>query len=95
MGFENHEFPDTILKGEQNSSLKFSPVGVYIELITSFSINKSFEEAYNEGVKVMVEGHEFLSWRVLNLDDLILSKIKSGRPKDLLDIQELVRHNNK
>ena len=95
MGFENHEFPDTILKGEQNISLKFSPVGVYIELITSFSINKSFEEAYNEGVKVMVEGHEFLSWRVLNLDDLILSKIKSGRPKDLLDIQELVRHNNK
>ena len=54
-----------------------------------------FDEAYNEGVKVLVEGHEFLSWRVLNLDDLILSKIKSGRPKDLLDIQELVRHKNK
>ena len=36
------------------------------------TINKTFDEAYNEGVKVLIEGHEFLSWRVLNLEDLIL-----------------------
>jgi hypothetical protein len=31
------------------------------------------------------------SFRVLNFPDLIESKLRSGRPKDLLDVQELKR----
>ena len=38
-----------------------------------------------------VEGYPLLKWNVLNFDDLITSKIKSSRAKDLLDIQELKR----
>jgi hypothetical protein len=30
-----------------------------------------------------------MKWNVLSVDDLITSKIKSGRTKDLLDIEEL------
>lgn len=71
----------------------------FIRLITRFSINKPFEEAYRSSVLVKIEGEkesfEILSWNVLSLEDLITSKIKSGRPKDLLDIQELQSIHNK
>ena len=32
--------------------------------------------------------------KVLALDDLFISKIKAGRPKDLLDVQELKKVND-
>lgn len=35
-----------------------------------------------------------LEWNVLSYEDLITSKIKSSRPKDLLDIQQLQQHTN-
>lgn len=95
MGYDIKEFPEDVLNCNQNISLKFSPKTIFIELITRFSINKSFEEAFNESELVIVEGNPIYKWRVLNFDDLILSKIKSGRPKDLLDIQELNRIKNK
>lgn len=95
MGYDINEFPEDVLNCNQNISLKFSPKTIFIELITRFSINKSFEEVFNESELVIVEGNPIYKWRVLNFDDLILSKIKSGRPKDLLDIQELNRIKNK
>ena len=39
--------------------------------------------------KVEVKELNFLRWNVISLEDLITSKIKAGRPKDLLDIQQL------
>jgi hypothetical protein len=45
-------------------------------------------------VKADIEGNSVVCWRVLNFDDLVTSKIKSARPKDLLDIQELIRIRN-
>ncbi|MBG6111231.1 hypothetical protein IWX84_002115 [Flavobacterium sp. CG_9.10] len=36
-----------------------------------------------------VNNNSFLRWNVLSLEDLITSKIKANRPKDLLDIQQL------
>jgi hypothetical protein len=41
-----------------------------------------------------IDNEDIYKWRVLNYEDLILSKIKSGRPKDLLDIQELQKIKN-
>lgn len=73
----------------QNISIKFSPYDLDLELITRFSVNKSFNEAYKESEEVIIKDNPFLRWRVLSLDDLIISKIKAGRPKDLLDIQKL------
>ncbi|MEX0996623.1 MAG: nucleotidyl transferase AbiEii/AbiGii toxin family protein [Flavobacteriaceae bacterium] len=96
LGYKIDSFPDSVLNGEQNISLKFSPVQIDIELITRFSINKPFEEAFNESKLVELNNKQrVFKWRVLSLEDLITSKVKSGRPKDLLDIQELKKINNK
>ena len=53
------------------------------------------EEAYNDSEEVIVNENPFLRWNVLSLDDLITSKIKASRPKDLLDVQQLLKFNNK
>lgn len=93
MGYEISDFPEEVKEHKQNISVKLSPTDLNIELITRFSINKSFDEAYDDSILVNVEGEnerfDLLSWNVLSYDDLITSKIKSGRPKDLLDIQQL------
>jgi hypothetical protein len=94
MGYILEDFPESIKLAEQNISLKFTPTSLNIELITCFSINKSFDIAYDEAEKVNFEGNSIAKWRVLNFDDLVTSKIKSARPKDLLDIQELNRIRN-
>jgi predicted nucleotidyltransferase len=95
MGYEIDDFPEKVKLQEQNISIKFSPVDLNIELITNFSVNKSFEEAYNDSEEVIVNENPFLRWKVLSLDDLITSKIKASRPKDLLDVQQLLKLNNK
>ena len=92
IGYDIEEIPKKVRDGEQNISLKFSPVGLYVELITHFSINKSFQEAYKDSEIVEIKrGDHLLKWHVINFEDLITSKIKSGRPKDMLDIQALKR----
>lgn len=94
MGYKIDDFPESVKKQEQNISLKFSPLSIFIELITCFSINKNFDEAFNESEFMTINDEDIYKWRVLNYEDLIISKIKSGRPKDLLDIQELQKIKN-
>jgi len=89
MDYDIDDFPEDVKKQLQNISVKFSPVSLDLELITNFSVNKSFEEAYASSVVATSPLNPELNWRVLNLEDLITSKIKAGRPKDLLDIQTL------
>lgn len=95
MGYEIDDFPEAVKNQEQNISIKFSPIDLNLELITNFSVNKSFEEAYNDSEKVVVNDNSFLRWNVLSFEDLITSKIKANRPKDLLDIQQLREIKNK
>ncbi len=92
MGYEIEDFPEAVKNQEQNISIKFSPSILNIEIITNFSVNKPFSQAFEESVMVKKDG---LQWHVLSFEDLITSKIKAGRPKDLLDIQELQRGRNK
>lgn len=95
MGYEIDDFPEKVKQQEQNISIKFSPIDLDLELITNFSINKSFDEAYNDSEQVIVNENPFLRWNVLSLEDLITSKIRASRPKDLLDIQQLRQLNSK
>lgn len=95
MDYDIDEIPESVKKGEQNISLKFSPAGLYVELITRFSVNKSFDEAYEQAETTQINNEPVIRWRVLSYEDLITSKIKSNRPKDLLDIQELQRIHKK
>lgn len=89
MGYEITDFPESVKDQKQNISVKFSPADLDLELITKFSVNKSFDQAYKDSTVVTIEGSKLMKWNVLSMDDLITSKIKSGRTKDLLDIEEL------
>lgn len=89
MDYEINDFPEKVKRKEQNISVKFSPLDLNLELITNFSVNKSFEEAFQDSEEVTISNGTFVSWRVLSLEDLITSKVKANRPKDLLDIQQL------
>lgn len=96
MDYAIEDFPETVKKKKQNISVKFSPVDLDLELITNFSVNKSFDEAYMQSETVSLErSNKLLIWHVISLEDLIISKIKAGRPKDLLDIEQLQKHRPK
>ena len=95
MGYEINDFPEKVKNREQNISIKFSPLDLNLELITNFSVNKSFEDAFNDSEQVTINEKMFLRWNVLSFEDLITSKIKANRPKDLLDIQQLREIKNK
>jgi hypothetical protein len=92
MGFEISELPADVKNGDQNISIKFSPYQT-LDLISRFNPNKTFEEAWKDAVVGEIRDNNIARYRVLSLEDLVISKIKSGRPKDLLDIQELQRIN--
>lgn len=92
MKFDLEELPQEVLNGDQNISIKISPHQT-LELITRFNPNKSFEEAWEVSIETHIKGHAIARYRVLGIDDLISSKIKAGRPKDLMDIVELQRLN--
>ena len=95
MGYEIDDFPENVKQEQQNISIKFSPVDLDLELITKFSVNKSFDEAYRDSEQITVNDKTFLKWNVLSLEDLITSKIKANRAKDLLDVQQLREINKK
>lgn len=96
MGYKLDDFPTEVKEKKQNISIKFSPEDIDLELITQFDVNKSFDEAYSNSKQITVgEDINVLKYNVLSLEDLITSKVKSGRPKDLLDIMELKRIQDK
>ncbi len=89
MGYQLDDFPDQVKKQEQNISIKFTPSDYDLELITFFSSEINFEDALAKSEKSEIEGQ--IMYKVLSFDHLIESKLKSQRPKDLLDVQELLR----
>lgn len=93
MGYEFDDFPEDVKRGKQNISIKISPV-IDIELITSFNPGRTFDECYQYKERVTrqlwQEGKTF-TYDVISFEDLINSKKKAGRPKDLYDIMELRR----
>ncbi len=89
LGYGVEELPDKVLDAEQNITIKISPEQE-IELITRFP-GCAFDEAWERCVFGEINGVQVARYRVLALDDLINSKVKSARPKDLLDVLELKR----
>lgn len=90
LGYELEKLPDAVLHQEQNVSIKISP-DMEIELITRFNPGKTFDEAWANSEATALAGEPVAIYRVLGYDDLIASKLRSARPKDLLDVQELRR----
>ena len=87
MGFEIPELPAEVKSGNQNISIKVSPV-LELELITNFNPGKSFNEAFIESIQVEKDD---MIYNVLNFNDLVMSKISTDRLKDKLDVEELQR----
>ena len=95
MGYDIDDFPKAVKEKQQNISVKFSPADFNLELITNFSVNKPFDDAYIQSeIATLERNNKTLHWNVISLDDLITSKIKSGRPIDLLDIHQLQKKRN-
>lgn len=90
LGYTVDGLPDAVLRQEQNISIKISPE-MEIELITRFAPGCTFEEAWARSEVSELAGEPVALFRVLSYDDLIASKLRSARPKDLLDVQELKR----
>lgn len=88
MGYVIKEFPEDVLKKKKNISLKLSE-DLNLELITNFSAKINFDEAWKKGVNAMLLDENSATYKVISLEDLILSKMLAGRPKDILDVQEL------
>ncbi len=92
LGYAIDSLPDKVKQGKQNISIKVSPEQE-IEIITNFNPNKSFDEAYNEANEYKIGKRSIKKMKVIHLNDLITSKAKSMRTKDMLDIVELKRIN--
>lgn len=90
LGFDIEELPEKVIRQEQNISIKISP-DLDLELITRFNPGCTFHEAWGRRMQGDLVGMPVAKYHVLNYEDLIESKIRSARPKDLLDIQELQR----
>lgn len=88
MGYSFDDFPEEVKQAEQNIPIKISPIQE-IELITRFNSGKTFDEAFKSAEITMLNRLEVAKYRVLGYEDLINSKVKSDRLKDLLDIQQL------
>ena len=65
LGYDIKDFPDAVKNQEQNISIKFSPVDLNLELITEFSANKSFDEAFKEAEEITINKNPVLKWRVI------------------------------
>jgi len=89
LGYQLDDFPEQVRNQEQNISIKFTPSDYDLELITFFSSEIDFQEAWDQSEKSLIEGQ--ILHRVLSFQHLVQSKLKSQRPKDLLDVQELIR----
>lgn len=90
LDYEVDELPSRVRAGEQNISVKISP-DMEIELITRFDPGCTFQQAWDRSDRAELAGAPVARYRVLGLDDLINSKARSARPKDMLDVQELRR----
>ena len=89
-GYAIDRLPQAVLEAQQNISIKMSP-DLDLELNTRFDPGCSFQEAWDRRVSAELAGQPVARFHVLHRDDLIASKLRAGRPRDLMDVQELRR----
>ncbi len=94
--YDIKSFPQSVFDRLQNISIKFSPLNpIEVELITRFSIGRSFREAYEVSELSVISDHgSEVKIQILSLEDLLESKSKTERVKDILDVAELKKLHN-
>lgn len=93
MGSAVADFPSTIFERQQNISINFPKSEAKVELITNFVVDKSFTWAYEDSIETSLKDKPAIKWRVLSLEDLLISKANSLEPQDILDVEELKKIN--
>jgi predicted nucleotidyltransferase component of viral defense system len=88
LGYDFEAFPDEVIEQKQNISIHISPV-FKIELITYLNFGLSFQQVWEKSVESRIEKQKAIKLRVLSFEDLITSKLKAGRPKDMYDVLSL------
>ena len=88
LGYDFDTFPDEVIEQKQNISIHISPV-FKIELITYMNFGFSFQQVWDKSVESKIEKQKVIKFRVLSFEDLITSKLKAGRPKDMYDVLSL------
>lgn len=63
MGYNFDHYPEEVIKGLQNISIKISPV-VDIELMTRFDTEKDFNSIYKKSILASLKGHKSVEYRV-------------------------------
>ena len=89
-GYLVDRWPEAVRSADQNVSIKISP-DLKLELIMRFNPGCTFEEAWQRGEPGELADRPIVRYRVIGYSDLVNSKLRSARPKDLMDVQELVR----
>ena len=73
--FDVADFPRDVKNQLQNISIKFSPLqNLEIELITRFSLTRTFSEALEKGVVARLIDDASVEWKVICLSDLLENK---------------------
>ena len=88
LGYDFDTFPIEVFDQKQNISIHISPI-FKIELITYLNFGLSFQQVWEKSVESKIETQKAIKFRVLSLEDLITSKLKAGRPKDMYDVLSL------
>jgi hypothetical protein len=90
MGFAKAEQLNNFIAGK-SIMLRIADGDFRIDLLTKLNIKKTFSEAYThaEGIVVSYGKIFFISY-----PDLIDEKIRSKRPKDLIDVEQLRKIRN-
>ena len=63
-----------------------------IDIITEISGEIKFESAKTRSIQINIEG---ISTNILSIEDLIKNKESIGRPKDIIDVENLRKHVNR
>ena len=67
MGYDIDDFPKAVKEKQQNISVKFSPADFNLELITNFSVNKPFDDAYIQSeIATLERNNKTLHWNVIS-----------------------------
>lgn len=85
LGFQDAQQLKNFLSGE-SIMLRLSAEEFHVDLLTKINIRKSFSEAFENAEHVLMPYGKIY---FLGYNDLLDEKLRSKRPKDLLDVEQL------
>ena len=86
LGYKEEKCDEAVNFLQKNHMIKIPGDNEKIELLDSYMLQDNFKNSYDNHVITTINGVHI---RLIGYDDLIKCKLKSNRPKDLLDVKSL------